>query len=110
MLPLKRNFLLVVLSSTPTVEILNKFIVHSQHFFTDLVSSIFSDRYGPMFGAGADLCISDDCHERPESYSNLPHSYDGPQASCSLLMGDYNFIVKDYEVFGLKTEPFYERV
>lgn len=67
-------------------------------------------RYGPMFGAGADLCISDECSERPESYSNLPHSYDGPQASSSLLMGDYNFTVKDYEVFGLKTEPLYERV
>ena len=63
-----------------------------------------------MFGAGADLCISDECHERPESYSNLPHSYDGPQASTSLLMGDYNFTVKDYEVFGLKAEPLYERV
>ena len=24
-------------------------------------------------------------------------------------MGNYNFIVKDYEVFGLKTEPLYER-
>ena len=70
----------------------------------------FSVRYGPMFGAGADLCISDECHERPESYSNLPHSYDGPQASTSLLMGDYNFTVKDYEVFGLKAEPLYERV
>ena len=52
-----------------------------------------------MFGAGADLCISDDCNERPESYSNyLPHSYDGPQASTSILMGDYNFTVEEYEV------------
>ena len=67
-------------------------------------------RYGPMFGAGADLCISDECNERPESYSNLPHSYDGPQASTSILMGDYNFTVEDYEVFGLKKESLYERV
>lgn len=102
--------LLVALSSTPTAEIRNKFMRSFQHLFIDLVTSIFSHRYGPMFGAGADLCISDECHERPESYSNLPHSYDGPQASCSLLMGEYNFIVKDYEVFGLKTEPLYERV
>ena len=93
-----------------TVEILTNFKINFQNLFIDLVSSISSNRYGPMFGAGADLCISDECHERPESYSNLPHSYDGPQASCSLLMGDYNFIVKDYEVFGLKTEPLYERV
>ena len=67
-------------------------------------------RYGPMFGARADLCISDDCNERPESYSNLPHSYDGPQASTSILMGDYNFTVEEYEVFGLKKESLYERV
>ena len=57
-----------------------------------------------MFGAGADLCIADGCNEKQESYSNLPHSYDGPQASSGLLMGDYNFTVKDYEVFRFKTE------
>jgi len=34
-----------------------------------------------------------------DSYSNLPHSYDGDNASSSLLMGDYNFSVLDYEVF-----------
>ena len=28
---------------------------------------------GPIFGAGADLFISDACHAAPESYSNLPH-------------------------------------
>ena len=67
-------------------------------------------RYGPMFGAGADLCISDECNKGPESYSNLPHSYDGPQASTSILMGNYNFTVEDYEVFGLKKESLYERV
>lgn len=73
-------------------------------------ATLHHPRHGPMFGAGADLCISDECSERPESYSNLPHSYDGPKASSSLLMGDYNFTVKDYEVFGLKEEPLYERV
>ncbi|XP_068752362.1 serine-enriched protein-like [Montipora capricornis] len=73
-------------------------------------ATLHHPRYGPMFGAGADLCISDECNERPDSYSNLPHSYDGPQASSSLLMGDYNFTVKDYEVFGLKNEHLYERV
>lgn len=34
-----------------------------------------------------------------DSYSNLPHSYDGDGASPSVLMGDYNFTVADYEVF-----------
>ncbi|KAM7440204.1 hypothetical protein ABFA07_010517 [Porites harrisoni] len=73
-------------------------------------ATLHHPRYGPMFGAGADLCISDECNEKPESYSNLPHSYDGPQASTSILMGNYNFTVEDYEVFGLKKESLYERV
>lgn len=34
-----------------------------------------------------------------DSYSNLPHTYDGEGASPSILMGDYNFTVADYEVF-----------
>lgn len=56
-------------------------------------------RYGPIFGAGADLSIANHCNANMESYSNLPHSYDGEGASCTLLMGDYNFSVLDYEVF-----------
>ncbi|XP_075226146.1 serine-enriched protein [Lycorma delicatula] len=54
---------------------------------------------GPIFGGGADLLIANGCNSNMESYSNLPHSYDGENASCSLLMGDYNFSVLDYEVF-----------
>ncbi|XP_029179236.2 uncharacterized protein LOC114977880 [Acropora millepora] len=73
-------------------------VTHSKY------ATLHHPSYGPMFGAGADLCIADGCNEKPESYSNLPHSYDGPQASSGLLMGDYNFTVKDYEVFRFKTE------
>ncbi|KAL6267537.1 hypothetical protein P5V15_000611 [Pogonomyrmex californicus] len=54
---------------------------------------------GPIFGAGADLLISSNCNVNKESYSNLPHSYDGDHASNQLLMGDYHFSVIDYEVF-----------
>lgn len=36
-----------------------------------------------------------------DSYSNLPHSYDGPNANYTSLFGDYNFIIQDYEVFTL---------
>lgn len=57
--------------------------------------------FGPVFGAGADLSISDQCHLNDASYSNLPHSYDGEDASSSSLFGDYNFTVTDYEVFTL---------
>ncbi|CAB3374369.1 Hypothetical predicted protein [Cloeon dipterum] len=54
---------------------------------------------GPVFGAGADLSISNNCNQNSESYSNLPHSFDGEGASLNVLMGGYNFKVHDYEVF-----------
>lgn len=54
---------------------------------------------GPIFGAGADFLISSSCNSNMDSYSNLPHTYDGDGASCSILMGDYNFAVADYEVY-----------
>jgi len=56
-------------------------------------------RCGPVFGAGADLSISNNCNRNTESYSNLPHSYDGEGSSMNTLMGGYNFQVHDYEVF-----------
>ncbi|KAK8778206.1 hypothetical protein V5799_020452 [Amblyomma americanum] len=69
----------------------------------DIVKKMFAishhPEYGPIFGAGADLSIANHCNANMESYSNLPHSYDGEGASCTLLMGDYNFSVLDYEVF-----------
>ena len=36
-----------------------------------------------------------------DSYSNLPHSYSGNNgdlSSTTSLMGEYNFIVEEYEV------------
>lgn len=61
----------------------------------------FLFRIGPIFGAGADLMISNNCNANMDSYSNLPHSYDGENASTTVLMGDYQFNVIDYEVFTL---------
>ncbi|XP_022661389.1 uncharacterized protein LOC111267390 [Varroa jacobsoni] len=55
--------------------------------------------FGPIFGAGADLSIANNCNVSMECYSNLPHTYDGEGASSTLLMGGYNFTVADYEVF-----------
>ena len=63
-----------------------------------------------MFGAGADLCISDNCRESLDSYSNLPHSYASAHASTTLLMGGYNFSVAEYEVFGIKKVREFENV
>ncbi|KAI8123466.1 putative small nuclear ribonucleoprotein E [Lucilia cuprina] len=54
---------------------------------------------GPIFGAGADLLIANNCNTNKDSYSNLPHSYDGNNASYETLFGDYNFTITDYEVY-----------
>jgi len=55
---------------------------------------------GPIFGAGADLLLSSNCHENTDSYSNLPHSYDRGDSPVPItLMNNYNFTVLDYEVF-----------
>lgn len=64
---------------------------------TDVFFIYFSS--GPIFGAGADLLISSNCNSNMDSYSNLPHTYDGDGASPAAMMGDYNFTVADYEVF-----------
>merc|ERR1711874_508254 len=53
---------------------------------------------GPIFGAGADLFISDNCDKVCDSYSNLPHSYDGDNAAPDFLLGDYSFTVLEYEI------------
>ena len=53
---------------------------------------------GPVFGAGADLFLCDRADTCPDSYSNLPHSYDGLGAGSSLLLGDYNALLEEYEV------------
>ncbi|OWR54703.1 hypothetical protein KGM_212345 [Danaus plexippus plexippus] len=68
---------------------------------------------GPIFGAGADLLISNNCNMNSDSYSNL-HSYGdgslgslgslgspGPQPAPSSLASEYNFTVRDYEIFTL---------
>ncbi|XP_063992869.1 kelch-like protein 17 [Diachasmimorpha longicaudata] len=75
----------------------------------DLIKKSFAICYhpdiGPIFGAGADLMIANNCNNNLESYSNLPHSYDGENASNTILMGDYHFSVVDYEVFTLNHLP-----
>ncbi|XP_070570949.1 BTB/POZ domain-containing protein 9-like [Ptychodera flava] len=55
--------------------------------------------YGPIFGAGADICISSECNQGLQSYSNFPHSYAADNKTHNLLMGEYHFNVMDYEVF-----------
>ncbi|XP_073947700.1 serine-enriched protein isoform X2 [Choristoneura fumiferana] len=53
---------------------------------------------GPIFGAGADLLLSSNCNCNSDSYSNL-HSYGAAAAAAGSLAPDYNFTVRDYELF-----------
>ena len=66
--------------------------------------------YGPTFGGGHDLYISNNCDTNNSSYCNFPTIYNGEgphrynnnqisyQAICGATNGK-NFIVTDYEVF-----------
>lgn len=78
------------------------------NFLRDFIHyySICLFRVGPIFGAGADLQIANACNTNMDSYSNLPHSYDGGNnASSSSLFGDYNFTIIEYEVYTLASAP-----
>jgi hypothetical protein len=61
---------------------------------------------GPVFGAGFDLSISEQCDQDEESFSNLGISYEcdeemTPQEKRKYLAGEVFFKVKEMEVFGL---------
>mmetsp|Transcript_7087 Transcript_7087/g.6342 ORF Transcript_7087/g.6342 Transcript_7087/m.6342 type:complete len:127 (+) Transcript_7087:1231-1611(+) len=58
--------------------------------------------YGPSFGGGHDLYISDNCNTNNGCYSNFNHTYDAKDQSGnnqSALAGAYNFTVEEIEVF-----------
>lgn len=88
----EKSFLFSLINRESTDPI--KFDVIKKRF-----AIVHHQRYGPIFGGGADLALSDNCDANMESYSNLPHSYDGEHANNYILMGHYYFCVKDYEVF-----------
>ena len=62
--------------------------------------------YGPSFGGGRDLHISNDSHTNQQSYTNFGYTYQPPtgydygtQQTESLLAGSYNFTPTEIEVF-----------
>ena len=58
--------------------------------------------YGPTFGPGHDLHISNDANTTSFSESNLAYSYQLPTGQQSTFFtGAKNFNVTDYEVFGI---------
>lgn len=89
----ERSFLFALCSSQPNFQIAKYDVIKKPY------SICYHKDCGPIFGAGADLLIANNCNINTDSYCNIPHSYDGPNASS--LFGDYNFMVQDYEVFTL---------
>ena len=57
-----------------------------------------SDR-GPSFGRGNDLTFHNNCLHNNNSYNNCPHTYQTEKHE--LNGGEYNFTVKDYEVYSI---------
>ena len=62
--------------------------------------------YGPTFGGGCDLHISNDSHTNQQSQTNFGHTYQPPagyefntQQIQSLLAGSYKFTPTEIEVF-----------
>jgi hypothetical protein len=61
--------------------------------------------YGPTFGGGHDLYISDNSNINNDSYSVFPGSYGKNEgAQKSELTKTYHFTVKRYQVFKLLTD------
>ena len=57
--------------------------------------------YGPTFGGGHDLHISNNANISGASYSDLGHTYQLPAGQQNAFFtGTRNFNVTDYEVFG----------
>ena len=57
--------------------------------------------YGPTFGGGHDLHVSNNANISGASYSDLGHTYQLPAGQQNAFFtGTRNFNVTDYEVFG----------
>ena len=72
-------------------------------FTSDQENAIYCDSSnGPTFGGGHDLRISHDANKVTHSKSNLGNTYQCPTGHQSTFFtGARNFIVTDYEVFGI---------
>ena len=55
--------------------------------------------YFPIFGAGNDLLIADNCNADQTSYSNLNKTYEAPSGNANYFVGSKNFQVQEIEVF-----------
>lgn len=72
-------------------------------------NAIYCDyNYGPFFGYGGDLYISDNSNTNTSSFSNLGICYkhplytQGTQEAKTFLAGSFNFTTSEIEVFGME--------
>jgi hypothetical protein len=58
---------------------------------------------GPTFGGGHDIYIADNCNTTSSNYTNCGHSYTNDTGidNHQVLAGEYNFTVKEVEVFSI---------
>jgi hypothetical protein len=59
---------------------------------------MWKDR-GPSFGGGNDMTLHNNCLHNENSYNNCPSTYQTEK--YELNGGNYNFKVKDYEVYSI---------
>jgi hypothetical protein len=59
--------------------------------------------YGPCFGYGVDICVANNCNASKRDWSTLGNAYvnDTGIDGRSVFTGEYNFTVKEIEVFAL---------
>ena len=65
---------------------------------------VYDRNYGPVFGGGNDICISNAPNSNNNSYVNLNNTYQCPagQNTNTFLTGNKNFSVSEMEVFGFE--------
>jgi hypothetical protein len=61
--------------------------------------------YGPVFGSNWDICVYGGCNANAENYTNLGGAYanDTELDSRQVFTGEYNFTVKEIEVFAINS-------
>jgi hypothetical protein len=71
----------------------------------DQFAMICYQQYGPTFGRGHDLHVSNDCSQvAASSYCHVNYSYEAPpqgESAASFCAGQRNFIVEEMEVFAV---------
>jgi hypothetical protein len=92
-----QSFLFSLKNPRGSVE--QKFSLSDPTFAIRCISS-----YGPTFGGGHDIHLSDGCDTNTTSYTDFGYSYANPTGieGKSVLAGERNFTVKEVEVFSIR--------